>query len=148
MQEMKQTQSVILRCLVPGLWILLLIGCQSKDPFGYVQVSGRVTYEDGSPIPLDGMLITFYPQGGSIDAKTHPRPGTAGADKNGEFKAATSHKPNDGLVCGRHKVTLLSGIGQRLPTSVVPAEYADPAKTPLEVDTANLPFVLKVRKPK
>ena len=36
----------------------------------------------------------------------------------------------------------------RRPASLVPPEYVDPARTPLEVDTANQPFELKVRKPK
>jgi hypothetical protein len=31
---------------------------------------------------------------------------------------------------------------------LVPPEYADPKKTPLTVDTSQLPFELKVRKPK
>jgi len=144
---MKQIQSAAFRIFLTSLSLLLVAGCGHKDPFDYVQVSGKVTYEDGSPIPIDGKRITFYPQGGSIDAKTHPRPGMASVDKAGAFRSATSHLPNDGLVRGRHKVTLLAGNGQLLPPSVVPAEYGDPDKTPLEVDTAEQPFVLKVRQP-
>ena len=48
---------------------------------------------------------------------------------------------------GKHKVTIAGRGRQPLPAEVVPPEYADPAKTPLEVDTAKLPFGLKVHKP-
>jgi hypothetical protein len=128
--------------------LLLLTGCGSGDPFAYVQVSGKVTYEDGSPIPADQLVLTFIPQGGSLDAKTHPRPGVATVDRaTGEFRDVTSHKVNDGLVRGKHKVTLSGANHSQLKATVVPPEYADPDKTPLMVDTADQPFVLKVRKP-
>ena len=137
-----------LHFLSASLCLLLLAGCGSKDPFGYVKVSGRVMYDDDTPIPAD-LHLTFHPQAGPIDAKTHPRPGRAVADKaTGEFSSVTSHMPNDGLVRGRHKVTLLLNNGHPLPPSIAAPEYSDPNKTSLEVDTANLPFVLKVKKPK
>jgi hypothetical protein len=129
--------------------LLFLAGCGSGDPFGYVQVSGKVIYEDGSRIPVDQLVLTFIPQSGPLDAKTYPRPGVAMVDPaTGEFHNVTSHKVNDGLVRGKHKVTLAGANNSPLRPSVVPPEYADPDTTPLEVDTANQPFVLKVRKPK
>ena len=135
------------RLTAAALCLLLLAGCGVKEPFGYVQVSGKVTYEDGSPIPADGIVLTFYPQGGALDSKTNPRPGMANLDRAGEFHAASSHLPNDGLVRGRHKVTVLAKDRTPLPARVVPPEYSDPFKTPLEVDTAHLPLELKIRKP-
>ena len=66
----------------------------------------------------------------------------------GEFHEVTSHKFNDGLVRGKHKVTLTDESHKPLPARVVPPEYSDPATTPLEVDTDQQPFVLKVRKPR
>ena len=129
--------------------LMLLAGCGTQDPFSYVSVSGKVTYDDGSLIPVDGLMVTFIPQGGALDAKTYPRPGMTMVDKaTGEFQAVTSHKFNDGLVRGKHKVTLTGSDNRPLPPSVVPPEYADPARTPLEVNTANQPFALKVRKPR
>ena len=128
--------------------ILVLAGCGSGDPFKYVQVSGKVTYEDGSLIPIDGMALTFYPQGGALDAKTRPRPGMTTVDRaTGEFHSVTSHMPGDGLVPGKYKATLLEGNRMPLPADIVPPEYGDPFKTPLEVDTANVPFHLEIRKP-
>lgn len=130
--------------LASVLCLLMLAGCGSGDPFNYVQVSGKVTFEDGSLIPADPLVLTFYPQSAPLDEKTHPRMGTAVVDKaTGTFSSATSHKAGDGLVRGKHKVTLPSSASPL----VVSAEYTDPATTPLEVDTADLPFKLQVRKP-
>lgn len=129
--------------------LLLLAGCGARDPFSYVPASGKVTYEDGSLIPVDPLVLTFDPQSDPIDGKTYPRPGMAIVDpSNGTFNSATSHKVNDGLVRGRHKVTLGTVGRKPIAASIVPKEYGDRAKTPLEVDTTRQPFELKVRKPK
>jgi hypothetical protein len=128
--------------------LALVAGCGSGEPFSYVKVSGKVAYEDGSLLPVDALVVFFHPQCGPIDPKTNPKMGMAVVDpKTGEFRNVTSHKFNDGLIRGKHKVTLGKGIQQPLPPNVAPPEYCDPAQTPLEVDTASLPFVIKVRKP-
>ncbi len=127
---------------------LLLSGCGTRDPFRYVPVSGIITYEDGSLIPVNDMTLMFYPQSPPKDEKTHPRPGVAYVDKaTGRFEKATSHTLGDGLVRGKHKVTVVDIFLAALPPDIVPPEYADPQKTPLEVDTADAPFHLKVHKP-
>jgi hypothetical protein len=126
----------------------LLSGCGPSDPFSYVQISGKITYEDGTLIPVRHLELTFVPQSAPLDAKTYPRPGVAVVDTaTGEFHAVTSHRYNDGLVRGKHKVVLGGVSSFPLPPSLVPPEYCDFTKTPLEVDTAQQPFVLKVRKP-
>ncbi|NLF07487.1 MAG: hypothetical protein GX594_05840 [Pirellulaceae bacterium] len=136
------------RPTIAALCLLLLAGCGNGDPFAYVRVSGKVTYEDGTLIPVPGIVLKFYPQSGELDAKTHPRPGMTKIDaKTGEFSDITSHHLNDGLVRGKHKVVLLAGDYQPLPPNLVPPEYSDPFKTPLEVDTADLSFHIRVRKP-
>ena len=78
----------------------------------------------------------------------YPRPGIASVDpKTGAFQAATSYKPGDGLVEGLHKV-LVSGDNRRpLPEDVVPREYTDFKTTPLQVDTEDGQFLIKVRRP-
>jgi hypothetical protein len=125
-----------------------LAGCGSSDPFHYVQVSGKVTYEDGTPIPVEPLILRFIPQGGQLDAKTYPRPGMAMARKaDGTFSQVTSHKAGDGLAAGHYKVALTDLNGSPLDPRLVPREYADPATTPLEVDTSNPQFTLTVRKP-
>ena len=133
------------------LWILgslFLLGCGVRDPFTYVPVSGTLTYEDGTLLPVDNVTLMFYPQSPPKNMKTHPRPGLAYIDKaTGRFEKATSHKPGDGLVRGKHKVTVVDIFLAPLPPEVVPPEYANPATTPLEVDTADAPFHIKIRKP-
>ncbi len=126
----------------------LSAGCGSAEPFHYVKVCGRVAYEDGSPIPADILRVTFIPQASAADSKTHPLAGTARVGADGVFDSVTSHKPGDGLVPGKHKVTVVALDGQERPTAAVHADYADSDRTPLEVDTANRPFTLLVKKPR
>jgi len=147
---MKTSHVLVFRCclsVVLGTSLLFLAGCGSKEPFKFVPVSGKITYDDGSVIPVETLTLTFIPQAAPIDAKTHPRPGMAVVDKDGAFKSATTHKANDGLVRGKHKVTLAGINNMPIPVTVVPKEYSDPAKTPLEVDTDKQPFELKIKKP-
>jgi len=133
---------------VSVLCLLLLAGCSSNgDPFSYVNASGKLTYEDGTLIPAKAIELRFYSQNEAI-GNAHPRSGTASVDtKTGEFANITTHTPKDGLVRGKHKVTVTGRERVPLPIALVPAEYADPNKTPLEVDTDQVPFVIKVPKP-
>lgn len=122
-------------------------GCGKGDGFDYVRVSGRVTYEDGSLIPAEQLTITFLPQSPPLDKKTHPRPGTAQVNvADGTFDSVTSHRFGDGIVRGRHKVLVEAFDSNLKPSRTVPPHYRDPAKTPLEVDAADSPFDLKIRR--
>ena len=118
------------------------------DPYSYRRVSGAVLYEDGDVIPAESLNLTFIPMTPPRTPRLHPRPGFAVVDtKTGAFRYATSRKPGDGLVKGAHKV-LISGDNRRpLPEAVVPTEYANYDTTPLEVDTKNGTFHLKVKRP-
>jgi hypothetical protein len=134
----------------PALVLLLLAGCSgNNDPFSYAKVSGTVTYEDGSVIPANDMKVSFYSESAPVGNK-YPRPGWAFVDeKTGKFGCPTSHTAFDGLVHGKHKVVITVASSQGpLPANLVPPEYADPKKTPLEVDT-DIPgsFNLKIQKP-
>ncbi len=135
---------------VATIYLLLLAGCSgNNDPFSYVKVSGTVTYDDGTVIPANNMKLSFVSETEAAGNK-FPRPGTALVDgKTGKFGCPTSHTPFDGLVRGKHKVLIVVASGQGpLPGNLVPPEYADRKKTPLEVDTDNpASFNLKVRKP-
>jgi hypothetical protein len=137
------------RCLACLTACLLSIGCnRSADPFSYIHVSGKVCYEDGTLLPM-GVFVTFYPIGGSLDQKTHPRPGQTTTEKEtGTLGVVTSNHYDDGLVPGRYKVTLTGVNNMPLPPKVAAPEYSDLSKTPLEVDTAKQPFEIRVRKPK
>jgi len=122
-------------------------GCGgSGSPFESVPVSGKVTYEDGSPIPISGMTIFFHsmepPKNGM-----HPRPARVGVGPGGTFKDVTTYKHADGLVLGKHKVSLVAEKGGKL-ANQIPREYALPDKTPLVVEVTESGQVLEIKGPK
>lgn len=133
--------STLVSCSLVALG-LLFSGC-SREPFPLVRVAGTVTYEDGEPIPADTLTIRFVPLADPRDSKTHPRPGTTLAGSDGTFNRVTTHKANDGIVRGRHKVLIRAAPND----DVVPRKYLRAEETPLEVDTADSPFHLKVERP-
>ncbi len=116
---------------ITGLLILACIAGCSKEPFQHVQISGKVTYEDGSLIPAELIELTFQPMADAIDAKTHPRPGRAEVDvATGEFSRVTTHKPGDGVVAGSHKVKITAydesqGVSKAIPEVRKCSDYAD-----------------------
>jgi len=121
-------------------------GCGSGSPFKYVQVSGTVKYEDGSAIP-GGCRLVFNSVDAAPVGNAYPRPGMANVNADGTFNEVTSYKYGDGLVPGKHKV-VVQAANERDGNPVVPKEYTNPETTPLVVDTAALPFEIKVPKPK
>ena len=132
-----------------AMTVLLSCGCGSGEPFDYVVVTGKVTYEDDSLIPADFIRITFVSQAPPVDPKTHPRPGQAEVNvADGTFNTVTTHKYGDGAVRGRHKVLIESLDARQNRTAAVSSEYSDRERTPIEVDTADAPFHFKVRKPR
>lgn len=142
--------NVFLRSVLAVGLCVALGGCGNPDPFGYVNASGKVTYDDGSVIPAARIEVHFIPQGGAIDEKTHPRPGLAYPNvADGTFDDVTSYKPGDGIVRGKHKVLVrtFDASGNEIP--LVPKTYTDEATTPLEVDTAqeSPPYAFSVAKP-
>ncbi len=126
-----------------------MAGCSGNgDPFSYVKVYGTVTYADGSPIPAQKIMLSFVSETATVIGKAHPRMATSVIDSaTGKFHFVTSHTPNDGLLPGKHKVTITDPDHNPLPANIVPAEYADFKKTSLEVDTDHLPFAIKIAKP-
>lgn len=132
-----------------ALFLLLLAGCSdSDDPFTYVKVSGTVTYEDGSVIPAKDMMLWFFSETPPVGNR-HPRPGMVRVDvKTGRFGCPSTHYPFNGLVLGMHKVIVTASADHApLPADLVPPEYNNPKKTPLEVSTDGSPFHIKVRRP-
>ena len=127
---------------------LVLVGCGSTNPFEQVQVSGTVSYEDGTLIPAEMIILKFEPLAEALDEKTFPRSGMSYVNvADGSFSVVTSHKYNDGIVRGKHRVLVVASNAAGQPTDVVPPEYVDSEKTPLVVDTADSPFDFRVRKP-
>ncbi|MCI0333358.1 MAG: hypothetical protein L0228_09065 [Planctomycetes bacterium] len=125
----------------------LVMGCGSGSPFDYDKVSGKLTYEDGSPIPGGGLRLRFIAQDAPQVENAFPRPAFANVDAQGEFAGVTSHKFGDGLIPGKHKVAIeKEGLPDARPP--VPKEYLSINTTPLVVDTEDSPFHIKVPKPK
>jgi hypothetical protein len=126
--------------------VCLTAGCGSGGPFKYVRVSGKVSYDDGTPIP-GGCRLLFRALDATPVGNAYPRPGMALVDANGNFDVVTSYKYGDGLVKGKHKVAIQTA-NERDDKPVVPKDYASTESTPLVVDTADSPFDIKVPKPK
>lgn len=135
-----------LKALALTLTFAFLPGCGDNGPFEYIPVQGKVTYEDGAPIPAGGIMLQFQSRDAKPVGDMHPRPATAGVDANGEFKSATSLKHGDGLIPGRHKVALqyaTDANGKLL----IPQAYAHLGTTPLEADTGEGVMEIKVPRP-
>jgi len=120
----------------------LLSGCGGGAPFDVVPVSGKVTYQDGSLIQADRIVVTFVPQ--DVPSAGKDAAAAATGDVNvadGTFSGLTTQKHHDGAIIGRHKVLVQSfetgpaGVGE--PTAAVPARYAKAATTPLEVEVSS-----------
>src|SRR3954462_4522935 len=131
-------------CLISCL--ALCLGCGSDSPFKYVRASGKITYEDGSPIP-GGIRLMFVPENIEAKGNSHPRLGMADVDSSGKFDCVTSYKFGDGLVPGKHRV-VIQGAADRAGIAAVPKEDTSAETTKITVDTGNLPFDIKVPKPK
>jgi hypothetical protein len=138
---------------VPLLWALAamacFVGCSKSNPYDLVKVKGTVKYEDGTLIPADTIILKFEPEAAPIDAKTFPRKAYGRVNvADGTFDTVTTHKYGDGIVVGKHKVLVVPTTNEGKMTALVPPEYQSTATTPVEVDTADQPLDIKVKKPK
>lgn len=127
--------------VVSALLLCGIVGCGPGEPFEMLPVSGKVTYEDGSPISAARVEVVFESQAGPVDQKTYPRPGRAEVKvADGTFSAATSHKYGDGLVIGKHKVRVISYDASEMPAEleVTPSE--------IEVGPDSTEFVFQVKR--
>jgi hypothetical protein len=121
-----------------------ILGCGSGSPFNYKKVKGKISYEDGEPLP-GGLELRFMALEAPQVENAHPRPAIANVNAQGEFECVTSYKYGDGLIAGKHKVAINMGTDAK---PIVPKEYTSLATTPLIIDTADSPFDIKVPKPK
>lgn len=133
-----------------ALWLMIAFmvisaGC-SREPFELVQASGRLTYEDGTPLPTKGGLrIVFAPTAPPINGEMFPPRGTAYPDDNGDFASVSTSRPG-GMVRGEQKVAIMyQDVDSK---RFVPMEYTSPKTTPLVVNTDDAPFDIKVPRPK
>jgi hypothetical protein len=126
-------------CFALTITLGTLLGCGGGEPFSNVPVKGSVKYDDGSLIQAENLQVVFYPQTPPKDAKTHPKPGTAIVNvADGTFTNVTSHKPNDGIVVGEHKVVVQTlNKDHMVVNGILPPEYENADTTPLKYNTAD-----------
>jgi hypothetical protein len=147
-REAESWRGWLSRWAVVCMAVVGVVGCSGSNPYDLVAVSGKVTYDDGSLIPAESIMLKFNPEAAAIDAKTHPRKGFALVNvSDGTFEFATTHKHADGLVAGKHKVLIVAYAKDGKTANVVPKEYQRPDTSPVEVDTDKLPLEIKVQKP-
>jgi hypothetical protein len=134
---------------VPALLLLgSLSGCGGGQPYKTVKISGKVTYDDGSLIQAEALTLIFSPQVKAVDAKTTAKDGTAMVNvADGTFSCASTYGYGDGVIPGKHKIAVQPMKGGVPAPGLVPANYMDPKKTPLErtIDSAT---TLELKVPK
>ena len=121
-------------------------GCGSGGPYEYVKVSGKITYADGSPIPIEGMRLLFIAEDAPEVAGAHPRQAMAHVNERGEFECATTYKYGDGLIPGRHKV-VIQAESMKDGKRILPKSCLAPGSTELTADTSAVPMLITVPKP-
>jgi hypothetical protein len=132
-----------------GIATLLVAGCSAnRSPYEIVQRAGRITYEDGSPIPGE-IIVKFLPQRAAINAKEHPKPATAEVGADGQFLSLTTWKYNDGIIPGKHKVVVLSAPNSPAAAQAVDREYGSEETTPLTIEVLDdsAPIDIKISRP-
>ena len=137
-RNMKKTtcwRELVVICTVS----VLFAGCGSGNPFESVPVSGKVTYEDGSPAPVGKIFFKCLeePKDGM-----YPRVASVPVQSDGTFENVTTYKFGDGLVIGKHKVSLVGD------SKKIPKEYTTTTKTPLVIEVTESGQVLEIKVPK
>ena len=93
---------------VVALAIGFLSGCAESDPFPLAQISGKVTYPDGSLVEASRIQIICLPMDAESQGKKSPRGAKGSVDPStGEFANLTTWKTGDGVICGRNKVAIV-----------------------------------------
>jgi hypothetical protein len=129
--------------------LVLLAGCSGDTPYDIVPIHGKVTYEDGSPIPAETIFVWFHPQADPLKPSVHARPGITELNpEDGTFEYVSTCDHADGVILGKHKVTIKLGDESLTGAGSIPPIYADPATTPLEIEVTerNQEFELKIEK--
>jgi hypothetical protein len=110
------------------LSIAALAGCSRGA--GMAQVSGRVTFKDGS-IPKGGVCVVRFEPTKDTTAKIR-KAASGGIQPDGSFVMSTQ-RPDDGVYCGKYHVTFTVWKAPREPVSLISDEYTNSATTPYHV---------------
>jgi hypothetical protein len=119
-------------------------------------VAGKLSYDDGSLVQADRIVVTFVPQGIEAQGKAAAGAGRAEVDPaSGQFASATTWKADDGVLVGKHKVMVeafkTGTYGHSVYNGAVSPDYHSADKTPLEIEIpkgGDTDLTLKVSKPK
>ena len=134
--------------LLPALLVLgSLSGC-GGDAYDTVDISGTVTYEDGSLIPAEQIMVEFNSQQKNLDEKTYPRIGKAEVNvKDGKFDVVSTYNFGDGVIVGEHKVVVKAYQNGAPSHKFFPKTYSDVTTTPLKITVgAEREFPIKLPK--
>lgn len=127
-----------------------LLGAKGRaDRFQVLDVQGSVAYVDGGVVPVDMMLVKFFPDAGRGGVSNASMPVTARVDAStGRFQAKwVSSKEEDKSVPVMWRVVILSGDQQAFAEEVVRREYGDVKETPLVVAMNDSPLLIRLRRP-
>jgi hypothetical protein len=115
--------------LILGIVVLALpqAGCRGRTTH---QVSGRVQYQDGSPIT--GAVKTIYLEPAENTTAEIRKMATGEIAEDGTFTLYT-RKPGDGVIPGIYLVVfnvMDKPLGGKL---LIPEKYKNPAETPFDI---------------
>jgi hypothetical protein len=108
--------------------LLILAGCSRVK---VVPVEGRLTLTDGEPSPSGHVVFVPIEKNPNIPRSVLPPEGII-KKKDGSYTLFWNGQ--SGAPVGKYRVVFRSSMDRRW--SVVPAEYFDPEKSPLEVEIA------------
>ncbi len=138
------------RILGLGISLSVAAGCGNKLPYDFVPVHGTVTYEDGSLIDAEVLMVAFEPTDFEREEGKVPPSGQTEADVgSGIFHSVSSYRPNDGLAVGKHRVLVAAFSqaknGRRIPSPAVPKRYSRAETTPIEVEISESDQELEIK---
>ena len=130
-----------------GVAVPSLLGAGDKHGFSYPQVDGRVLYEDGDKIPLQGLSLQFLASADGGEAARAESIGSAVVDqKSGAFSCMLRLLPSQTKQV--LKVTLALNSGAPPPSDLIPTIYADPKTTPLDLHPRGGTVAFRIKKPR
>ncbi|WP_425395170.1 hypothetical protein [Aeoliella sp.] len=105
--------------------VVCVVGCGSDT----AQVSGKVHYEDGSPVEGAIRVIRFEPTDATADGR---KVASGRLAEDGSYELMTK-RPGDGVSKGKYKVTFTVLESPQTGVSLIKPEYMSADSSPLEV---------------
>jgi len=108
-------------------------GAQGPKP-KMAPVSGKLTYDDETPIPGARIQIVFIPLEPEGKAGNRDKPSLTDVDPDkGTFEFTSTYEEGDGATVGMHRVmiTVLDADGNL--NGAIPEVFANPQLTPLKI---------------